>query len=219
MLNLIAKDILIQKKQALFSLVYVLLIIFSFQSMGEGMFSASVVAFTYMMVMTSCAYEEKNKADIMMNSLPIKRSAIVLAKYLSVVVFFIMGTLAYIIITSILTISVFPIKVYPLSLEGAIGGFMAVSLLSGFFLPVFFKVGYIKSKIFNFILFFVFFLGISSIAGLLKNNEKIGLLKNIADFFQSKGDLFIAAFVLGAVVIFVFISYSLATWFYKKREF
>ncbi len=218
MFSLIAKDILVQKKQLPLSFAYILLIVFAFQSVGNAMFAVSVVAFTYMMIMTSCAYEDKNKADIMLNSLPMKRSSIVLAKYLSVLVFFIMGTAAYAILTLVLSLSGAPIKPGPLSLESFIGGFAGVSLLSGLFLPVFFKLGYIKSKIYNFILFFIFFFGISTLSGILENQES-DWMKDMVHFIQTKSDALIAVLLLSVILVFLIISYNVAAWFYKQREF
>ncbi len=218
MFNLIAKDILVQKKQLPLSFAYILLIVFAFQSVGKAMFAVSIVAFTYMMIMTSCAYEDKNKADILLNSLPLKRSSIVLAKYLSVLVFFLMGTVAYAILTLVISISGIPIKPNPLSLESFVGGFAGVSLLSGLFLPVFFKLGYIKSKIYNFILFFVFFFGVSALSEVLQKQE-IAWMKDITHFIQTKSDALIAVLLLGVILVFLMISYNVAAWFYKQREF
>ena len=45
----------------------------SFQGIGEIMFTVSVGAFTYSLAMTACAYEDINKSNIMLNSLPLKK--------------------------------------------------------------------------------------------------------------------------------------------------
>lgn len=219
MYNLVVKDILVQKKQLIFAFVYILLIMVAFQSMGEAMFSAGVIAFTHMLLLTSCAYEEKNKTDVMLNSLPLKKSTIVLAKYLSVFVYFVMGTVAYIVLTYLVNIFEIPLKIYPLTLESFVGGLAGVSLLSGVYLSIFFKMGYLKSKIINLILFFGFFFGISYLIGALKDYQDSALWKNINDFLQYKGDNFIATIIIALVFLFLFISYCVALRFYKNREF
>lgn len=219
MYNLVLKDIMIQKKQIVFAFAYLLLIMFAFQSLGEVMFSAGIVAFTYMLVMTSCAFEDKNKADVMLNSLPLKKSTIVLAKYASVFVYFVLGTAAYSILTSILGIMELPIKIYPLTLKNFIGGLVGVSLMSGIYLPVFFKVGYTRSKILNFILFFVFFFGISYLMGIFKEYQNSALLKNIAELLQNNGDAVIAAIIFVLILIIEAVSYYVSLKLYKSREF
>jgi len=219
MYNLVIKDILVIKKQFVFAFAYILLIIFAFQNMGEAKFAAGIVAFTYMLVMTSCAYEDKNKADVMLNCLPLKKSTVVLAKYISVFLYFVLGTAAYLIFQYIIGSMGFSIEIYPLTLQSFVGGLVAVSLLSGIYLPVFFKVGYMKTKILNFILFFGFFFGISFLIDILKDYQGSALLKNITEFLQNKSDAVIAAVILALVFIFLSISYYISLKFYKNREF
>ncbi len=219
MLNLIMKDILIQKKQAVFSLFYILIIIFAFQSMEVGTFAAGVVAFTYMMVMTSCAYEDKNKADIMLNSLPIKRNYIVYIKYVSVAVFFLVGTLAYVVFTSILKVIRFPIEINPLTIEEFIGGVVAVSIVSGIYLPAFFKVGYIKSKVLCLFLFIGFFFSVSFIANFLKEFLNSDAIVGFTNFIQLQSDGAIALIITAIAILFMAVSYFVSVMFYKRREF
>jgi ABC-2 type transport system permease protein len=150
MYNLVVKDILIQKKRIILCFAYVLFMVITFQNTGEAMFPVGVTACTYLMIMTACAYEDLNKSDIMMNSLPVKRSRIVAAKYLSVFIFFIMGSLVYIAFYCIIKVTGIPFHVYPVNLNNFISGILTVSLMAGIYLPIFFKVGYVKSKVINF---------------------------------------------------------------------
>jgi len=219
MVNLVAKELLLQKKQLLFGIAYILLFIFSFQSMGPAAASAGVVGFTYLLVMTSCAYDDKNKTDVMLNSLPIRRSSIVAAKYISVFVFLLMGMMVYVLLISIIKVVRVPVTVYPLTSEGFVGGVFAVSFLAGIYLPIFFKVGYLKSRIFNFMLFFLFFFGAQFIVTVLQENGDLAMVKGIADFFQNQGDIVIALTILTAALVLLSVSYAIALIFYKQREF
>lgn len=212
------KDILIQKKRLLFNFAYILLIIFAFQSIHEAMFLTGVVAFTYSLVMTACAYEDVNKSDMMLNSLPVKRKDIVAAKYLSVFVFFLLGTLAYLLITSVISLLNLPLNILPLTAESFVGGIVSVGLITGIYLPVFFKFGYVKSKIFNFILFFGFFFGLTSL--LLAFRDSGNPFMKAADvFLESQGNLVVAVILLAAVFLFMLISFGISAAFYKRREF
>lgn len=83
MLNLVMKDIIVQKKSIAFAVLYIFFFIVAFQSVGEMTFTCAITAFSYILVMGGFAYDDKNKADIMLNSLPLKRYNIVLAKYIS----------------------------------------------------------------------------------------------------------------------------------------
>ena len=219
MYNLIIKDILLQKKQMIFSLIYMVFILVAFQGMGPSMFSAGLVAFTYMLAMTSCAYEDKNKSDVMLNSLPVKRSRIVAAKYLSVLVYLAIGTIVYMVSTSIIVMAQIPLKVYPLSLEIFVGGLISVGLMTGIWFPIFFKYGYMKLRVVNFVLFFLFFFGISFISDYLRKNQDAPWLQSIVNFFSSRSDAAAAALFIAVILIFMLISFFLSVRFYKNREF
>lgn len=218
MYNLIIKDILIQKKQVVFSIVYMAFILIAFQGMGEAMLPMGLVALTYLLSMTSCAYEEKNKSDIMLNSLPIKKTNIVAAKYISVFVYLVMGIISYALFTKIIIMTQIPLKTYPITLEAFIGGFVAVSLMIGIWLPIYFKFGYMKMRVVNFVFFFLFFFGASFLAQYFKDKQNRQWVNGIIDFLNSQGDITIALIIVAMVIIFLTISYGLSLRFYSKKE-
>ena len=109
MLNLILKDLLIQKKTLGFLGLYIIIFSIAFQSVGSGAFTGIVIAVTYQLVVTASSLEEKAGSDIILNSLPISRRKIVAAKYLSVILYGLMAVLGYVIYSSIL--SLVPISV------------------------------------------------------------------------------------------------------------
>ena len=219
MYNLIIKDILIQKKQVAFSIVYMAFILIAFQGMGEAMLPMGLVALTYMLSMTSCGYEDKNKSDIMLNSLPVKRANIVAAKYMSVFVYLVMGMIAYALFTKIIIMIQIPLKTYPITLEAFIGGFAAVSFMTGIWLPIYFKFGYMKLRVVNFVMFFLFFFGTSYLTKLFKENQNSQWVQNMINFLNSQGNIRIALVIAVMVIIFLIISYGLSLKFYSKREF
>lgn len=212
MLSLVIKDIIVQKKTVLLSLVYVVFFIFAFQSIGPSGFTAAAVAVTYILVVTSAAYDDKNKADIMLNSLPVKRSDIVFAKYLSVFIYAAIGIIAYILASAGAKVLMLPVRVYSVTLETFVGGLFAIILLNSIYFPVFFKFGYMKSRIVNFILFFVFFFGVQAVA-------EFKFTRNIMLMLDSLPDFEIASIIMGIGVVILIISYALSLWFYKNREF
>jgi len=217
-LHLIMKDVLIQKKQIIFGFFYLLFIIFAFQNSDVGTFIIGITAFTYLVVTYSCASEEKNRADVMLNSLPVKRSQIVAMKYLSVVIFFLSGTLAYMLFTGLLKNSGFNIKIYMLTIEGFLAGFISVSLMTGIYFPIYFKVGYMKSRILNLILFFSIFTGVSYIAQYIQHMDNNALNKLLAGILASQSNFSIAVILLALTVIFQLISYGISVKIYNNRE-
>ncbi|HHV96950.1 MAG TPA: ABC-2 transporter permease [Clostridiaceae bacterium] len=217
-LHLIMKDVLIQKKQIAFGFFYLLFVIFAFQNNGVGTFIVGITAFTYLITTYSCASEEKNRADVMINSLPVRRSHIVAMKYLSVFIFFIAGTLAYMLFTGLLKNAAINIKIYMLTLEGFLYGFISVCLMTGIYFPVYFKVGYMKSRILNLILFFSIFTGISYLAQYIQQNDNNILNKLLMNFSISQRNIVITAILLALVIVFQLISYGISVKIYNSRE-
>ncbi|NLM76263.1 MAG: ABC-2 transporter permease [Clostridiaceae bacterium] len=219
MYSLIVKDILIQKQRMLISFLIIILMLVSFQGIGEIMFTVSVGAFTYSLAMTACAYEDINKSNIMLNSLPLKKAKTVAAKYLSILVYYIIGTIIYFVCYIISGITKIPLNVHPLSPEVLIGGFVSVCLMQGIYLPIFFKVGYVKSKILNFAIFFGFFYGVSYLITIIKRDTNILWVKKLVEFIQAQSQVSLAMIILGVVAVFLLVSYLLSVKFYKQREF
>lgn len=216
MFNLIIKDILIQKKTVLFTFVYMIfLIVF----LKEGGFVSAMAIVSYMLVITGFSLEEKNKSDIMLNSLPIKRRDIVLAKYISVFIYFVVGIAAYFLTAIVIRLLGSPITIHSVTLEEIIGALFAITILNGIYIPILFKVGYTKSRVVIFIMFFlVFFLG----AAFTKITSKIQsnvFIKTIANFFTSKSDMQILVYLLGAIIIMILGSFLLSVKLYENREF
>jgi len=219
MFNLILKDILIQKRNFLYAIVYILIMIWSFQEMGSPMFVASVMAFAYIMVMSACAYDEKNKSDILLNSLPLNRGTIVIAKYISFFVFAAVSIVYYIFLSVIIKVLELPLKVYPVSLEGIIATLFVLIIISGIYFPVFFKVGYIKSKIVNFGLFFgVFSGGIIIWQELICNKDK-AFIQAVLQFLSEQSAMQKAVEMFAVMILLLIISYMFSLHNYRKREF
>ncbi|MBI6871544.1 ABC-2 transporter permease [Clostridium aciditolerans] len=216
MFNLIIKDILIQKKTVLFTFVYMLfLIVF----LKEASFVSAMVMMSYILVITGFSLEEKNKSDIMLNSLPIKRRNIVLAKYLSVFIYFGIGVAAYFLTAIVVRLLGSPITIHSVTLEEIIGALFAITLLNGIYIPVLFRVGYTKSRVVIFVMFFlVFFLGAGFTKIISKAQSNI-FIKTIVNFFTSKSDMQILVYLLGAIIIMILGSFLLSVKLYESREF
>ena len=220
MYNLLLKDILIQKKVLTLGSIYILVMAFSFQSTGEGMFISGIVAFVYMLIQTACAYDDKNKSEIMLNSLPLTRRCIVTERYLSIFIFMAIGIIEYGIIRFIVNNLVFlPIEMFPITLEGLLGAIFPIALISSIYFPVLFKVGYVKAKMINFLLFFGVFFAIIPIGYRLKNSEYDPMFQNIIDFVNTRSQIELAGGMLLIICIMLGISYMLSVHFYKNRDF
>ncbi|WP_347490305.1 ABC-2 transporter permease [Desulfoscipio sp. XC116] len=218
MYNLILKDILIQKKILLLGFAYIVFFAVAMQGVGMVIYPTALTAITYMLLLTSCAYDEKNKADVMLNSLPLKRADIVLAKYLSVIAYIVIGTVAYWLIATVIALTGLPVKVHPISLEGLAGGLLSIALLNGVFLPLYFKFGYIKIKFLNLILFFLLFFGLTGAVNFLYVNGDVGWVRSITGLLNSLTDIQIFTAIMVVILITQLLSFLLSLKVYQSRD-
>lgn len=219
MLNLIIKDILVQKKSILFVIGYCFFLVFAFQSLEQAGPIAANIAVVYILLINSFAHEDKNKSEIMLNSLPISRRDIVFAKYLSIFVYMGIAILSYTSSSLLVKALRMPINVVILSLEGVITAFLIVALMSSIYLPIIFKFGYIKAKLFNLVMFLFFFFVPTIIVNLYNNPRYHHYFVNFFQEFVSWKNWQIALLLIAFSLLILSISYSISVSIYKKREF
>lgn len=220
MYKLVIKDLWLIKKYFLFALIYVPFFMFAFQKMEQSMLPAGIVGITYVLVTTACASDDKNKADILLNSLPVKRAKIVIAKYLSIILYTILGITEYAAIYWIIKITGIPFQVAAITFENLFGAFFAVFLMNSIYFPLYFKYGYMKSRIFNFVLFFGFFFGIGLISNLIKRiYEHNAIIENVIKYFINQTDFLIVSELTFVLVFMLLVSILISLKIYKNKEF
>ena len=226
MSSLILKDLLIQKKITLFSGIYIAVMLLVFNSIGGSgppagtvVFAAAMVGVTYILLGNACAYDDKSKADMLLNSMPVNRAQIVAARYLSVYVFMFVGVVYYLIITGAIQLARLPVKVYPLSGEGLLVAAFTVTLMNSIYLPMFFRWGYVKSRMVSFIIFFVFFFGSNILAETVHENRENPLIKALLEFVANQPDVLLSIGLVLLSVLMLLFSYLIALRVYTHREF
>ena len=229
MYNLVWKDILILKRSLWIALLYGFVVVFAFGYMKEGALSAATVGVSYMLLSQACLYDDKNKSELMLISLPLLRRTIVLAKYFTIFIYAALAILSFLLAQGLVTVSGIPISITKISLEGFLGALIAVSVLMSIYLPIYFKLGYHKSKIIGMMLFFAcFFLvpgaitvvvhGLSGEHGLALQNF-VASIQRVLGWLQSQADWQIAGYLFALDLILLASSFGLSLRFYTRREF
>lgn len=227
MFNLIRKEFMIQKKYLLYFVIYgiFMLLVFSasFNESSKSAYILAGISAVYMFIQYSCAIEDKNNSEKVLNSLPISRTAIVLSKYTAVMVF----TMVVIILLNIIGYIVAKLGFMGIEAMGIIdmGAIIfTISILAGAYLPIYFKFGYIKAKILNIILFLGLF-SVSMLVGQLLKHFKSS--KNLYSTSQGAlggwltalGDQGALMALLGIGLLVLVISSFISVAFYRNREF
>ncbi len=211
MSGLIIKDFLLIKKSLLFALFYGTIMLIGFPQAG---FIGGVIAVSYLLLSNTMAWDDKNKCEIMLNSLPVKRQTIVAAKYATALLFTLLAFLEFSILTFIIKAANLPVNTAAINAETTVGTFFAAVLLISLYLPFNFRFGYMKARLLN----IVILIGAFAIPSLL-----LAYLPTVhlpfADFLLSLSEGAIIAGIIGTGLLLLVFSVFISTKFYADREF
>lgn len=213
MISLLYKELLVQKRVLGMAFLYIFVFSFAMKNLGEQLPLAIITAVSYMFVLYGGAWDEKASSDRLWNSLPVPKWKIVGAKYLSVLV--------YVAGVAVLTWAVFAVLSMvgmggistPVRLEHAAGAAISVVGVSSIYLPVYFALGYMKSRMFNLLMMLATF----SLPWLLSD-----LLVNLpawAAFLEKTRPVGALGLVAAFVVLLAALSFLVALKLYARREF
>lgn len=217
MYHLIKKDILMQKKSFALAILLMCFFTFTLSNIGPVGLSIGILAITYQLGLGASALEEKNNSDIILISLPIKKTTIVLSKYLSMFVYLSYALIGFSLIYLIANVFAVPYEV-PLTKEGIVSAIASVIVFFSISFPLIFKYGYLKSKMPNLIIFFVLVFGGTTMVVNLTQNEDSLFGQKLSGLLQGTDTMFTFFMILGLAVIWA-LSYFISLRFYSKREF
>lgn len=151
MINLIIKDLKLQKKICILGIGFYIFMIFTFVSASKSIpvsfntlvfniwYTVMAVYMVCLSVLYSDAYDEKNKSHIILNSLPLNRSTIVISKYISLLIYLIIYLTAILTFSNVLRF-LFP-NLVSLNIIGILLSLIFVGLTFSIYYPLYFKIG------------------------------------------------------------------------------
>lgn len=215
MAQLIIKDMLLQRKRLIyFTLFYNVFAILILQDFFLPYLVAGIVV-PYIMLQTALAYEEMNKSEIVINSLPVRKEKIILARYLTIFIYLLISILCYSILTFLMNLFNLPLAGEPVSLAGIVVIFVGIGIIVSIYLPIFFRYGYIKGRVFHTV-FTVAALILPTVAvKIIGENPELPGRFVVEDLVGVRTGIILLLLTL----LILTISFNLSVWFYKKREF
>lgn len=213
MVNLVLKELLVQKRMLGMALIYILLFSFAMSSLGEKLPLAIISAVGYMFVMYGGAWDVKADADRLWNSLPIPKWKIVAAKYLAVLI--------YVAAVAVLTWVTLPVlsrvgsATIPsvVRVDHAAAAAAVVVGLASLYLPIYFALGYMKARILNLLIF----VGSFALASLLQS--ALGRQPAWQVWVEGLGPAALGALAAGCVLAVASLSFLVSWRLYARREF
>lgn len=221
MINLILKDILIQKKSLLYALFYGIFALIAFPSTmtARGAYMFGGISIAYLLIIYSNGYDEKNKSEVILNSLPVRRDSIVTAKYASVLIFFILG----VVITGIEGLVITTLNIIPsmrfIAISDVLSVFISVGLMYSVYYPLYFKFGSLKLKIFNIVLYMLFLFVPNIIVTTIEENPNSNFALKIISVLEKNPIWMLQCFTVIIVMIALIISMEISIKIYRNKEF
>ena len=222
MLNLIIKDILIQKKTLLYTLLYAIFAPIAFFSMGPdglGLYVLPPMATTYMFISAAAKYDEKNNSEFILNSLPLKRDDIVISKYISIFVFATLGLVYSILIGFIGKATGLSMFDSSISLLHIVLVLTSVCIFSSIFFPMYFKFGFTKMNFFNVLLVMLIVFVPSIAIEYAGSNPNNVIVQKLTYFMNNTSSLAQNSLALIIGLIFLLISLMISIRIYNNKEF
>ncbi|MEN6462891.1 MAG: ABC-2 transporter permease [Syntrophomonas sp.] len=174
MLNLLRKDILVQKHTLWFALAYSIFVFFAFsnKTFSPFVYVMGAVAVSYVLILSAVQSEYKNNSDLVLLSLPVKRQEVVASKYLAFLVFIILSLVTMGITGLIFMLSPLPFPTRLINWQDAAITLVSVILLVSVYLPVYYKMGGKWLQVINIVLFMVVFFAPSTLAGYMHSHRQ-----------------------------------------------
>ena len=209
MLNLLIKDLVLQKKTLWFLLFYIPIFLLMLHSTTMDADIATVLYATctcligYLLVAGACSYDEQNRSEVLLNSLPIRRKDIVLSKYLSIFVYALIGFAAGIVVALLNNfLGLGDMVRYPAG-KDLIGALCGIVLIGASYYPLYFKFGSIKTRLLHVIVILATFLIPAGLVWLVDKYSQ-GTAYNLLTHFLSIPD-WLQVVVVGMVFLLIFV--------------
>lgn len=219
LINLIKKDISIFKANKMLLLLFIYPLGMSLGTISNtdmtkiiALLILSAVFVVYVITVTVLSNEEQTKINIVLKSLPIRKSSLVISKYILVLLSFIMGILLSLIVPIIS--GVFAIN-YEVMISSIITSLLVVILFSSILLPLYFRFGYFKLRLINRI-FYITLILFPFIATKLYNIESAKpIIDNISLLIQNNFQNAFSIIVFCTVIIIISIFSSIILYEYS----
>jgi hypothetical protein len=222
MYNLILKEFLVQKKTLLYGFIYTIFTAYAFGNImpgGAAIYSLAPYALVYLFVTYSCGYDEKNKTDIIFNSLPVNRVDIVMSKYFAVFFFAAYG-IACSAVLGFIGMNAGILKVSrTISINDALIAFSGGMIFASIFYPLYFKFGMVKMKLVNIFLFMLFMFAPSFLTEYAAKHPESSVVRNIISLFTNTSAETLKLLLLAIACIVLLISILISIQIYKNKDF
>ena len=194
-------------------------IIFNNPVFENMIYIMGMIIAVYLFLVTANMEDEKNKSEIILNSLPLRRSRLVLAKYLSVFVYILIGAVILGITGLLFQLPVIPITPKILDITDLLAAGFIISIYVSIYFPLYFRFGASVLRLFNVLFFLFFFFMPRYMVDLYFAYKETEAVRFLQSFFLEQSSLVSAIVVSAFALLLLTGSFLLSRKIYSRREF
>jgi ABC-type transport system involved in multi-copper enzyme maturation permease subunit len=195
------------------------MIVFTSTLTARGAYMFGGMSIAYLLIIYSNGYDEKNKSEIILNSLPVRRDSIVTAKYVSIFLFFLLGVA----ITGVAGAVITPMNIIPgmrfMRLSDVLGIFISVGLMYSVYYPLYFKFGSLKLKIFNIVIYMLFLFVPNILVSIIEENPNDNIVRKVISIIEWSPAWMLQIFTIIVIMIVLIVSMEMSIKIYRNKEF
>jgi len=221
MLNLVLKDFLVQKKTFLMAFIYSIFffVVFSNPAYRDIVYAVGSVAIGYIFISYATTWDDKNDSEIMLNSLPVVRKDIVMARYVFAILVSLLGTVIMALTGIVINIAGFMELRYIALRDFAISLFM-ISIFVSLYLPIHYKFKH-HERYFRIILFLLGFFIPQYLVDYIKSNSDSAssTLIMVLNLLAKLSDLQLDMLLVIMSLLLMAVSMAVSLAIYNNKEF
>ncbi|OQA09947.1 MAG: hypothetical protein BWY65_00889 [Firmicutes bacterium ADurb.Bin373] len=221
MISLLKKDLLIQKKSFLFLFLYgiFMFIVFNNPVFEDMIYIMGMIIAVYFFLVTASMEDDKNKSEIILNSLPLSKSQIVLAKYLSVFAYILIGAVLLGVVGLLFQLAAFSLTPRLINAVDLLAAGMLVSICVSVYFPLYFRFGASALRLFSVVFFLIFFFMPRYLLDLYRTYEGTEAVRLLNKFFIEQSPFVPAAAVIFIILMLMTGSFLISRYIYLRKEF
>jgi ABC-2 type transport system permease protein len=216
MLELVLKDFLIQKKYVATAIIlYPIVAIVSFGNMQSSILAFGTMIIPYILILGAFYADEKNRADVFLNSLPVSKIDVVKARYITLVICILTGVLIMPVYVKLADALGLVDSRGVIDLQKIIIAISLALIIYSVEIPLFFKYSMNKMRMISVFVIIVFSAFLAAIGGIHDAPEVTEFMNKIVTL----PSLYLNLLLMLSTVLIFLVSLNVSIKFYGNKEF
>jgi len=220
MLNLVLKDFLVQKKTFFIAIGYCVFFFMVFQQAASSGLAYIIAPFAigYIYIMYTGQFDDKNKSDIILNSLPVTRQEIVVSRFIFYFAVVCLGFFITAVVGAVFKLFLGLSHLRYISPQDFVAAFSLIGIMASIHTPLYYKFG-MNVRYFDMFLFLSFFFVPNYLVSYIKQHPDTPLLNFLMNLNKYGSDWTMGLFAIAVTLAVMTVSMAISIRIYGNKDF